>query len=92
MTCWELPLSVEQRNFVKIMGFASRARYCEISFTPGFSPVSNDDKKGETVLTVITYLTHRGHDSFLQSTPPLQWLGHSDARQVFDLPLSAHLV
>ena len=24
----------------------------DISFTPGFSPVSNDDKKGETVLTV----------------------------------------
>jgi len=36
-------LSVEQRNFVKIMGFASRARYYEISFTPGFSPVSNYD-------------------------------------------------
>jgi hypothetical protein len=30
-------------------GFASKARDCDISFTPGFSPVSNDDKKGETV-------------------------------------------
>jgi len=29
-----------------------KARDCDISFTPGFSPVSNDDKKGETVLTV----------------------------------------
>ena len=29
-----------------------KARDCDISFTPGFSPVSNDDKKRETVLTV----------------------------------------
>jgi hypothetical protein len=26
----------------------------DISFTPGFSPVSNDDKKSETVLTVFS--------------------------------------
>ena len=37
---------------------ASKARNRDISFTPGFSPVSNDDKRRETVLTVFTYLTH----------------------------------
>jgi len=30
-------------------GFASQARNRDISFTPGFSPVWNDDKKRETV-------------------------------------------
>jgi len=29
-----------------------KSRNRDISFTPGFSPVSNDDKKRETVLTV----------------------------------------
>jgi hypothetical protein len=29
---------------------ASKARNRDISFTPGFSPVSNDDKRRETVL------------------------------------------
>jgi hypothetical protein len=29
----------------------------DISFTPGFSPVTNADKKGETVLTVFSSVT-----------------------------------
>jgi len=34
--------------------FASRARNCDVSFTPGFSPVSNDDKRPVIVLTVFS--------------------------------------
>ena|GEM_PF-4280559 len=36
---------------------ASKPRDCDISFTPGFSPVSNDDKKRKTVLTVSSLAT-----------------------------------
>jgi hypothetical protein len=38
---------------------ASKARDCDISFTPGFSPVSNDDKKRKTVLNGFLF----GHNT-----------------------------
>jgi len=36
-------------------GFASKARNCDVSFTPGFSPVSNEDKWRWQISAVLLY-------------------------------------
>ena len=48
---------------MKSQRLCTNARDCDVSFTPGFSPVSNDDKKRGTVKTALIYLTHYGNGS-----------------------------